>query len=256
MEKKSDLSIQLHSLRGLGSLDAALEAAAGAGFKLVEPVGAYLQAPDDIRRKLDQLGLTAPTCHLQMEWLREDMKTIVAGCKTIGSTYLFVPAVPPEERDLPIEAWPAVGRELGDLANRLADHGITFGYHNHYEVSIGSGTQTGLDLIFEHSAGSPLIWQADVAWFDRCGKDPVDLLTRYRDRLFSIHVKDRAAPVENDPEDNWRVAGQGRLGWPRLWPLCKELGAQYMVMEHDRPLDPTHFAHDAFQAGKTLGGIE
>ena len=111
------------------------------------------------------------------------------------------------------------------MANRLGERGITFGYHNHYEVSIGSGNTTALDLIFEHSAGTPLVWQADVAWFDRCGKDPVDILTLCSERLFSVDIKDRCAPIKNDPEDNWRVAGKGRLGWELLWPLCKGVGA-------------------------------
>lgn len=251
----SDISIQLHSLRGLGSIDAALRVAADAGYNLVEPVGGYLVDPSETRRKLDALKLSAPTCHVNMEVLRERLPEIASACRTIGTTHLFVPAVPPEERDAPIERWAAIGRELGEMATRLSDLGIVFGYHNHYEVSIGTDDATALDLIFEHSEGSPLLWQADVAWLSRCGKNAAVLLQRYSNRLFSIHVKDRIADFKDDPEGGWRVAGNGMLGWNTLWPFCKSLGAQYMVMEHDMPLDPKAFAIDAMDKARALGGV-
>lgn len=256
MSNTTQLSIQLHSLRALESVDLALDAAAAAGFRLVEPVGMHLANPEEMRGKLDDRGLQAPSCHIQMELLREDPARIARACRLIGADYLFVPAVPPEERDAPADRWPAIGRELGALANHLADEGITFGYHNHYEVSIGDGVRTALDMIFEESEGTPLVWQADVAWLARCGKSPADLLRRYRHRLVSLHVKDGVGPFKGDPEDNWRVAGSGDMGWQDLWPVAVDFGAQLMVMEHDRPIDATRFAHEAFKAGQTLGDLK
>lgn len=256
MNQHPDLAIQLHSLRDLGDPPIVFAAAAAAGFQLVEPVGLHLMNPEATAAQLAAHGLTAPTCHIQMERLRENLDGIAAACRAIGTRHLFVPAVPPEERDAPPAHWPGIGRELAAMARRLADHGIVFGYHNHYEVSIEDGERTALDMIFEESTGSPLVWQADVAWLFRCGRDPATLLDRYRDRLVSVHVKDRLVPpLPDDAEDNWRVAGQGGLRWPVLWRHCKDLGAGLMVMEHDRPRDPAAFARDAFAAGTLLGGI-
>ena len=36
--------------------------------------------------------------------------------------------------------------------------------------------------------------------------------------------------------------GAGTLDWTALWPLCRELGAEWMVVEHDKPADPAGFA--------------
>ena len=69
---KPTLSLQLFSLRELGSLDAQLSAAARAGFQSVEPLGHHLREADDLGEALARHALTAPTAHIGFDFLRDE----------------------------------------------------------------------------------------------------------------------------------------------------------------------------------------
>jgi sugar phosphate isomerase/epimerase len=129
------------------------------------------------------------------------------------------------------------------LATRFADSGVRLGYHNHnWELKPKDGDKTALDLLFAGAEGSPLAWQADVAWLVRGGAQPEQWLHRYSDLLVSAHVKDIAAPGANTDEDGWADVGTGVLDWSSLWQTCRACGAHWMVVEHDKPADPARCA--------------
>jgi hypothetical protein len=116
------------------------------------------------------------------------------------------------------------GRELGTLATRFADAGIQLGYHNHnWELKPEDGGTTALELVFAKAEGSPLTWQADVAWLVRGGAEPDMWLWRYRDRLVSAHVKDIAPAGEKLDEDGW--ADVGAVGYVRGAALALAVAA-------------------------------
>ena len=145
------------------------------------------------------------------------------------------------------DGWRALGEELGGLAEQLRAEGIRLGYHNHdWELRVRDGDKAGLDLVFEGAAGTPLAWEADIAWLVRAGVDPQDWLARHGDRLLAAHVKDIAPEGRNRDEDGWIEVGQGVLDWPALWRTCRDAGARWMVVEHDKPADPARMARASF----------
>jgi sugar phosphate isomerase/epimerase len=249
------LSIQLYTLRSLNDLDKVLDTVAGAGFRNVEGVGAHLDDAANVRAKLDARGLRFSSSHVGLAALRERPDSVVAACKLIGFNQLFMPAVPPEQRDMDATGWRSLGRELGALATRFGDEGIQLGYHNHsWELKPKDGTMTALELVFAEAEGSPLTWQADVAWLVRGGAEPHMWLWRYRDRLVSAHVKDIAPTGEKLEEDGWADVGAGVLDWPSLWRTCRDCGAQWMVVEHDQPSDPERCARASYAYLSSLPG--
>jgi sugar phosphate isomerase/epimerase len=105
------------------------------------------------------------------------------------------------------------------------------GYRNHnWELKPKDGAATALELLFGDAEGSPLTWQADVAWLMRGGAAPDVWLQRYRNRVVSAHVKDIAPAGTKLDEDGWANAG-----------------ARWMVVEHDEPSDPTRCATAGFE---------
>ena len=40
--------------------------------------------------------------------------------------------------------------------------------------------------------------------------------------------------------------GAGVLDWRDLWRVCREAGAEWMVVEHDKPADPAQTARASF----------
>lgn len=240
------LSIQLYTLRELGDIDRILDAAAAAGFRYVEMIGSHLDDPERTRRKLEIRGIEGSSSHVGLAQLREKPEAIMAACEILGITELYMPAVPPGDRDMDAAGWRALGAELGELAEDFQASGIRLGYHNHHwELKPKEGEKTALELIFEAAGSSPLTWQADVAWLARGGAEPKSWLSRHRDRLLSAHVKDIAPVGENLDEDGWADVGHGVLDWPALWQACRANGAGWMVVEHDKPADPTGTARQS-----------
>lgn len=243
MNIADELSIQLYSLRDFGDLDRQLDALAEIGFRRVETVGGHLADAQGTRAKLDARGMTAPTGHVGLADLRTRLDWVVDQAKIIGIEQLFMPAVPVEDRAQPADRWRATGEELGAMAERLAGKGLMLGYHNHHwELKPFTDGSTPLELLFEGAEGSPLTFEADLAWLVRGGADPLDWLERYRDRLTAVHVKDIAPAGQNLDQDGWCDIGQGVLDWPALWREVRALGVEWMVLEHDKPKDPLHFA--------------
>jgi len=241
------LSIQLYTLRSLNDLDAILDVAADAGFRNVEGVGSHLDDAANVRTRLDARGLRFSSSHVSLAALRERPDQVIAACGLLDFDQLFMPAVPPEQRDMDASGWRSLGRELGGLATRFAGAGIRLGYHNHnWELQPKDGTITGLELLFAEADDSPLAWQADVAWLVRGGAVPEGWLQRYRDRLISAHVKDIAPSGTKLDEDGWADVGAGVLDWHSLWQTCRDCGARWMVVEHDKPSDPVRCARASF----------
>lgn len=236
------LSIQLYSLRKLGSVENQLDAAAAAGFRLVETIGSQLADPKGLRAALDSRGLIAPTGHIGIGDLRSDLPRIVDAAQQVGISQLYMPAYPPEERGATAASWSKAGEELGRIAETLSRQSIGLGYHNHHwELQVLDDGRRALESFFAGAEGSPLSWQADIAWLARGGVDPVGWLRRYRAILTSAHVKDQA-PAGIEIDDGWTDVGAGILDWPRLFAAARENGANIMTVEHDNPSDPSGFA--------------
>jgi len=241
------LSIQLYSLRDLGSVDHVLDAAAAAGFRHVEMIGAHLDDAEAVRAKLDARGLKGSSSHVGLGQLRDRADAIIAACQSLGIDELYMPAVPLEDRDMDAEGWRAIGLELGHLAEAFKKSGIQLGYHNHdWELRLKEADTTALELIFDTAGSAPLTWQADVAWLVRGGADPDLWLSNLGNRLRSVHVKDIAPDGEKQDEDGWTDVGTGTLHWPRLWQVTRAGGAGWMVVEHDKPADPAGFAKRSY----------
>lgn len=237
-------SLQLHSMRHLGRLDAQLAAARSAGFRHVEALEAHLASRENLRNNLDRFDLACSSVHVGMTALQQDHAPIVEACLAAGITSVFATRLPMQDPRDPA-AWQKAGERLGTLAEVFAGHGIGFGYHNgeHGFVPLKSG-RCGIEDMFRAASGSSLRWQADIGWIRRAGADPLEWLKRFRTRLISAHIKD--VDADADFEEGWRNLGSGLLVWPILFKAAVECGARTLVVEHDNPPDPAEFARRSF----------
>ncbi|MBX2805683.1 MAG: sugar phosphate isomerase/epimerase [Hyphomicrobiales bacterium] len=246
MNIADELSIQLYSLRDYGDFERQLATLAEIGFKRVELIGGHLQNASDTRAKLDAHGMTAPTGHISMADLQDRIDWVIEQAKTIGLVELYMPAVPDNQRVAPADAWRKIGVDLGNLAQKMHDAGLNLGYHNHdWELKAYEDGTTPLQHLFEGAEGSPLTFEVDAAWLVRGNADPVEWMEKHKDRMTAVHVKDIAPNGENRDEDGWADIGSGTMDWPALWRKSLDLGAKWMVLEHDKPKDPVGFARNS-----------
>lgn len=233
------LSVQLFTLRAIEDDAAMLDAVRAAGFTHAELFGAKLALGGKLARLMADRGISATGSHVALADLEGDLSRVIADAQSFGITSLFVPSVPVPQRDMAAEGWSDLGLRLAKLADALAAHGMTLGYHNHdWDLRLKQDDKTALDLVFEAAGSAPVTWEADIAWLTRGGVDPLVWLKKHSTRLVAAHVKDLAPAGQNEEEAGWADVGAGVLDWTVLWPAAIAAGAKVMVVEHDRPLDP------------------
>lgn len=242
MTAQIHLSVQLYSLRSFGTIEDQLRSVRDAGLTFVETTSGNYDDPDRTRHAMERHGIAAPSGHVGIDRLREDFAATVAIARSLGTELLVLWGFPDEEQQKTREGWRARGRELGALARRLSDEGLSFAFHNHdWELKMVKGGGRALDALFEGAAGSPLQWQPDIAWLARGGADADALIARSGRPMTAAHVKDLARPGEALDEDGWADLGHGTLDWSALLEMLRACGVELFVLEHDEPNDPVRF---------------
>ena len=246
MKPVDGLSFQLYSARTLEPLEKQFELLAGLGYKHVEPFGGVLNDPARLKRLLDQHHMTAPTCHVGMDRLRDDARALARTCKDLGMHTIFAPAPLVGERDGGEAEWRALGKELARHGKIINGEGLAFGWHNHnWEYRKTANGRFFLDVLFGEAPD--LVWEADLAWIARGGADPASEIRRHKTRLVACHIKDNAPPGQCLDEDGWADPGHGVLDWSALRGAMAEANVKWYVVEHDKPNDIARFARRAIE---------
>jgi sugar phosphate isomerase/epimerase len=251
--RRPRLSVQLYSLRHIPDLEAQLRLVQQARLPCVETTTANYADPDRFRRLLERYELRAPTGHFGIDRLRNDFAATVALARSFGMETLYVWGLPEAEHPRDAGGWRRVGSELARWADRLADEGLGFGYHNHdWELTRFADGDYALDQLLDAAGPAPLRWQPDLGWLARGKADVSALLARHGARIGAAHVKDLASDDPAAPEQGWADLGAGRLPWSEWLPQLLAAGADPLVLEHDAPSDPARFITASASALRTL----
>lgn len=240
------LSFQLYSARFEPSITGFLPTLARAGYARVEGFPGVYDDPVAFRTAMDNAGLTMPTGHFPLEWVRDEPDKVKHIADVLGIDAIIVPAVSERERDA--AGWRALGEELARAGETYWADGKTFGWHNHaFEFAETETGEVPLDLIL--GADTRLALELDIAWVQVGGQDAATWITKYAPRLAAVHIKDIAPEGECADEDGWADVGHGIMPWPALKAqLAAEAPTAIRVMEHDKPSDATRFATRSFTA--------
>jgi sugar phosphate isomerase/epimerase len=230
---KTPLSIQLYSLRTLPTLQNILDTVKSAGYRHVELIGSHLDNAASVKQALDERGLSVSSAHVGIAALRERFDLVMQTCKTLGFTQLFMPSVPPEERQSPEPYWTLLGRELGQMAWRARTRhelGITTTIGNCACKPMAGPPCNACSRAQERAAEMA----GRVAWLVRGEADPVQWLERYQDRIVSVHAKDPRHQAPRATRMVGRTSAWG-VGLAQYAGSAAAHGARWLVAEHDKP---------------------
>jgi len=249
------IGFQLYSSRNFPPLTDTLRMLAEIGYAEVEGYSALFQDNalfQQLLAGLDASGLRMPTAHFGLDVLRGRPGEVIDLCRRIGISTVFVPYLAAEDRPKEAQGWAAFGTELAELGKPLQDAGLGYGWHNHDFELVDLGIpEAPLDLILQ--ASDDLLIELDVAWVVRGGRDPLQYISNYGDRIRAVHVKDIAADGACMDEDGWADVGQGVMDWPGYYAALRDGAAQHYIMEHDNPSDHLRFAARSLDAALELG---
>ena len=181
-----DYGLQLYSVRDVTDtdLEGTLKKVAEIGYRYVEFAGFFGHSAEEVKAMLDRYGLIVSGTHSGLGDLDADFEGTVKYHKTLGNTNYIGPGAPTwtaAELDETIE-------KMNKYQPMLAAEGIRMAYHNHDgEFRPNADGQIPHE---EMERRTNIDFQIDTFWAFVAGKDPVEVITRLKDRIHVIHLKD------------------------------------------------------------------
>lgn len=213
------------------------------GYRNVEPFTFNGLTAAQFKALLDKYHLRAPSRHgpvaiATFAQTLADSKTLRQ--RYVGSGGFPAPGISTYELTL------ATAIVMNELGRRSVRNGTGKFYgHNHQQEfrtrhtdPVTGVTKSAWEILVENTDPRYVTFQLDVLWATDGGADPVDLLRRYGDRIFSLHVKDGinvAAPANATPVP----MGDGEMVFEPILRAA-EGHVKYYIYEQDPPFgDPS-----------------
>ena len=181
-----DYGLQLYSVRDVTGtdLEGTLKKVAEIGYRYVEFAGFFGHSAEQVKAMLDNYGLIVSGTHSGFDDLDKDFAGTVKYHHAIGNTNYIVPGAPwgtTAELNETIE-------KMNKYKPMLAAEGIHLAYHNH-----DGEFKPNLDGQIAHEEmerRTDIDFQIDTFWAFVAGRDPIEVITRLKDRVHVIHLKD------------------------------------------------------------------
>jgi sugar phosphate isomerase/epimerase len=233
----SRVALQLYTVRGEAANDlaGALATTAALGLDGVELHDLYGHSAETVRELLDGNGLVVCGCHVGLARVENELASVAAELRTLGTDRLVVPWV--EQPKTAAAADETCGR-LVAAAERAAALGLRFGFHNHDgELAALEDGRTLLDRLLEVPAAL-LYLELDLGWVWYAGGDPMTFLERLGERAPLIHVKD----MLRDGGPVHVPLGDGDLDYRRFREVVGQAGSEWLILEQDETEGPVFAA--------------
>lgn len=215
------LAVQLYSIRNYikeNGLEAGLKMVSEAGFDGVEFAGFYGKTADEILELLGRYNLIPVSAHMAVEKAEENipmLKALNIKDAIIASIAFNNGAVPEEEYSKAKKAY-----------KLLKEHGITLGYHNHaFEFEHGGDY---IKEILNEVDG--LTFEPDIMWLAAAGRNPVEYIKEFKDRVRFLHIKELPKEGLSIPRIN-PVVGEGVASCGEVMVYGNSIGIEWSILE-------------------------
>lgn len=200
----------------------------------------------ELRRMLDDAGLTCPSVHLDFD--PANLDAAFEHAHTLGARYATSSAL--RSALSPKVEWAAAfdldeAKRTAELADRIGEAaqraGLQYAYHNHdYEFTdIGEGN--GFDYLLRQTDPERVKFEIDCGWMRFAGHDPVAYLGRHPGRFPMLHIKDYLAPDRSATGEGGRPAmvgaelGRGTVDYRPIFAAGRKAGVQHFFAEQEGP---------------------
>ncbi len=229
--KQFPIAMQVYSVRNQAEVNFAgtVRQIAEMGYDGVELAGLYGLSPQEVRKCLDQAGLTGISAHVGIEVFEKDLEGAVQAYQAIGCRYVGIPMLPRDR----LPGGSRFGETLvllSEISRALGERGMRLMYHNHYfEFQEKSNGINLLDALFAAASPDILAAEVDTCWAKVGGADPVACLEKYSGRIPVIHMKDC---LPGDPVELVAL-GDGVVDVEGILRSAAAGGTQWLVVEQD-----------------------
>jgi sugar phosphate isomerase/epimerase len=212
-----------------------LKQLAAAGFQSIEmcsPVGysdngfgglvKYKGA--EIKKIINDAGLTCVSSHFGMDELRKNQEDRIAWASDLGLTQMLVASLDGPKKPTMDDVKRAAD-EYNKMGEKAAKAGIQQGLHNEtFETSTVDGKRT-YDILFELLDPKLVKFQFQVSTISE-GFDAAEYFNKYPGRFVSMHVQGWSAP-----EKKIVPVGKDTLDWKKIFTAAKTGGIKNYFVE-------------------------
>jgi sugar phosphate isomerase/epimerase len=268
------IGVQFYTVREAVAQDLAgtLRALADIGYREVELAGIPAKSATELRKILEDCGLTAPSMHASMADLQEGLQERIDYAKALGTEYLVCSfpwtadarfranpghAVVSLASGITLEDWKWNAEQLNRIGAAARQAGLRCGYHNHNMEFRSYDGVVAYDELLRLTDPALVTMEMDLAWVVTAGVDPLKYLKKHADRISLLHVKEvrKDLRVTADRlQSQTTEVGSGKIDWKRLF---KAMDAQrirhYFVEQENFERAPLESVKISFEYLKGLG---
>lgn len=222
-------AVQLYSLRehikeGKDLLNI-LEEVKKIGFDGVEFAGFFGLSAEELRAKLDEVGLVCVGMHMGLgdfepEKLDETLKFV----RTLGAKTAGIGGADTETET----ALQHVIDVLGAADKKAQEEGVKVYFHNHTHEFTQPLFATKAGTIFDRLKEACHM-QVDTYWSFHAGMENYQLITENKDRIVHLHIKDG---LDGTP----KALGEGNNKLDVVVKAAKDAGIEWLILENDDPV--------------------
>lgn len=199
------------------------------GYKLVQISGTPLGAAE-MKEVLDKYGLKVVTTHRNFDDFLNNLDEVIEYNKTLGCELCGVGSMPQRYRGS-AEGVSQFIKEMNQVAAKIKEAGLYFGYHNHAFEFVKFDGKFIMDRLIEESDPDAVKFIVDTYWLQFGGMNPVKFIKKLGERAMAIHFKDLKMNLESKAEI--AEVGEGNLDWDEIIAACDEAGAKWALVEQD-----------------------
>jgi sugar phosphate isomerase/epimerase len=234
-KSKKKIGLQLYSVnQDMGNVDASLAKVAKAGYTVVETLGSpvcFGFPAAEFKALCDKHGLSIISTHTSIAMnpnneaaVMEQWRSVFEGLRTMGAKYCVIPGFNLGKSLADLKAVCEYFNKVGKLAK---EYGLKLGYHNHaHEYELCEG-KVKWEYMIENTDPDCVFFQMDVYWTTRGGKDPVEYLKKYPERIKMLHIKDDLV-----------IGESGKIDFEAIYKQFYKNGYKDFVVEQEMPRGP------------------
>ncbi|MGA2095052.1 MAG: sugar phosphate isomerase/epimerase [Candidatus Acidiferrum sp.] len=178
----------------------------------------------ELRKMLNDWGVSCVSSHFSMEELRKDQAGRIAWAKDLGLTQMLVASLGGPKNPIMDDVHRAAD-EYNKMGEKAAAAGIQQGLHNEgFEESSVNGERT-YDILFKLLDPSLVKFQFQVSTIAE-GFDAAEYFTKYPGRFISMHVQGWDAATRKI-----KPVGQDSLDWKKIFTAAKTGGIKNYFVE-------------------------
>ena len=249
------IAIQFYTVRDEAEKDffGTLQKIKDMGYEGVEFAGLFGHSPEEVRDRCREIGIIPVSAHVPLDDMLADPEGVAKAYSTIGCRFIAVPYVT-EERRPGADGFEKTVEDIMDIGKVMNRYGLTLCYHNHDFEFVDIDGEYGLDVLYKKVPAELLQTELDVCWVSVGGAEPEDYILKYSGRAPLVHLKDYvkkgvekpkklydligiddAGETASEEDFSFMPVGHGVLDMPAIMKSGVQAGAEWFIVEQDRP---------------------